>query len=144
MAPGAKGVKSANEMKKAVGKLAKDIGLQVLFDVPAGVNYRAKRRTIDVLLSDPWATRGSSFPETRLGIACIFQDKTGTAKYKSDGFQVDIPLWPIDGVLVYDGDDLDKGDRAVMCSKGAVSLDKLEQYLRLYFKLPIIGGKTKL
>ena len=87
-------------------------------------------RKIDLVV---WAE-----PSRRLGIECKYQKDPGTAEEKIPTLIRDIDAWPIDGIVVFDGQGFSSNMRAFLLSTGkAVEFSDLEMWLRLYFGLDI-------
>lgn len=127
----ASAVSSGNELVETVAKLGAQLGLTVMKQVPVARRIWGARRKIDVVLSDP-TTRKT------LGIECKYQAVGGTAEEKVPSTIQDIAAWPIAGIVVFAGDGFTENMKSFLLSTGkAVALEDLEDWLRLYFGLPM-------
>jgi len=125
----AKAVASGNELRDAVARIGRNLGLDVETEVSVGRRIWGARRRIDVVLKHP---------ETRvsLGVECKFQDVRGTAEEKIPATLKDIQAWPIRGLVVYAGKGFTANMESYLLSTGtAVGLSDLEKWLQLYFGL---------
>jgi hypothetical protein len=139
MGAGAKAIRNAKILQNDIVELGLAMGLDVAFNVPMGRTIWDTDRKIDVVFSQ---TVGGGMVAKRLGIECIFQDGPGTAKYKVLAKMEDTKRWPIEGIVVFDGPGFGKSVEAVMSFAGAVRFSDLAQWVKFYFDLPGIGGKT--
>jgi hypothetical protein len=125
----AKAVASGNELRDAVARVGRDLGLHVETEVSVGRRIWGAKRRIDVVLKHP---------ETRvsLGVECKFQDVRGTAEEKIPATFKDIQAWPIRGHVVYAGKGFAANMESYLLSTGmAVELSDLRRWLQLYFGL---------
>ena len=125
----AKAVASGNELRDAVARIGRTLGLDVETEVSVGRRIWGAKRRIDVVLKHP---------ETRisLGVECKFQDVRGTAEEKIPATLKDIQAWPIRGLVVYAGKGFTANMESYLLSTGmAVELSDLERWLQLYFGL---------
>jgi hypothetical protein len=131
MAGRATAVNNGADLKDAVMKLGKSLGLEVHGEYRVARRLWGAVRHIDVLLIHP---------DTRktLGVECKFQGAAGTAEEKIPTTIQDIAAWPIDGLVVFHGDGFTPNMRSFLISTGkAVAFAELEPWLRLYFGLPL-------
>jgi hypothetical protein len=111
--------------------LAVELGLEYQEQVKVGRRLWGAVRNIDIVLTHPES-------RLRLGIECKFQGKKGTAEEKIPATLDDIQAWPIRGIVVFGGDGFSANVRYYLVSSGkAVEIDDLEDWLRLYFGLPL-------
>jgi hypothetical protein len=105
--------------------------LEVKRGVVAGRRLWGAKRTIDLVIRDPRASR-------TLGIECKFQNVAGSAEEKIPATIEDIKAWPIPGLVVFAGEGFTENMRSYLVSSGrAVELPDLEGWLRLFFTLPL-------
>ena len=110
--------------------LAAALGLEVKRQFRVGRRKWGAERRIDLIVGDESGKR--------LGIECKYQGTPGTAEEKIPAVIDDIGAWPIDGVVVFEGDGFSANMRTFLISTGkAVSFEDLEPYLRLYFGLEL-------
>ncbi len=111
--------------------VAEKLGLDCQEQVKVGRRLWGAVRNIDVVLTHP-ETKG------RLGVECKFQGTTGTAEEKIPAILSDIDAWPIRGIVVISGKGFSPNMRYYLISSGkAVDIEDLEDWLRLYFGLPL-------
>jgi len=111
--------------------VAQKLGLEHQQQVKVGRRLWGAVRNIDVVLTQP-TTR------LRLGIECKFQGVTGTAEEKIPAILNDIDAWPIRGIVVFGGAGFSDNMKYFLTSSGkAVSIQDLEDWLRLYFGLQL-------
>lgn len=124
-------VSNGDELVQEVARRASQLGLLVKKQVSVARRIWGAKRKVDLVLRD--ATTGKT-----LGIECKFQGTRGTAEEKLLATIQDINAWPMPGLVVFAGDGFDEKMKAFLISTGkAVELEELEEYLRLYFNLPI-------
>lgn len=122
---------SGRALEDAVAALATRLGLRVHRQLRVGRRIWGAERRIDLILDHQPSGR-------RLGLECKFQGRTGTAEEKIPAVIDDIAAWPIDGLVVVDGQGFSANMRAYLLSTGkAVFLADLETWLRLYFGLEL-------
>jgi hypothetical protein len=127
----AKAVSSGSALAKRVCKLADKLGLEAHEQFRVGRRLWGAGRRIDVIL------KGGPSSKT-LGIECKFQKKPGTTEEKIPTTIRDIEAWPIDGIVVFDGQGFTENMKSFLLSTGkAVEFRDLEPWLRLYFGLPL-------
>jgi hypothetical protein len=111
--------------------LAEKLGLEAQEQVKVGRRLWGAVRNIDVVLTQPDS-------KLRLGVECKFQGTTGTAEEKIPAILNDIDAWPIRGIVVISGKGFSPNMRYYLISSGkAVDVEDLEDWLRLYFGLPL-------
>ena len=111
--------------------LADKLGLDYQEQVKVGRRLWGAVRNIDVVLTQPES-------RLRLGVECKFQGSTGTAEEKIPAILSDIDAWPIRGIVVIGGQGFSANMRFYLISSGkAVLVEDLEDWLRLYFGLPL-------
>lgn len=111
--------------------VAEKLGLEFQEQVKVGRRLWGAVRNIDVVLTEPQSRQ-------RLGIECKFQGTTGTAEEKIPAILSDIDAWPIRGIVVFGGEGFSPNMRFYLISSGkAVGIEDLEDWLRLYFGLPL-------
>src|SRR5579884_3519050 len=132
MMPGkAYAVTTGQGLVERVIELAQRLGLEYQEQVKVGRRLWGAVRNIDVVLTHP----GSRL---RLGVECKFQGTSGTAEEKIPAILSDIDAWPIRGIVVISGKGFSPNMRYFLISSGkAVDIDDLEDWLRLYFGLPL-------
>ncbi|MBV9121030.1 MAG: hypothetical protein JOZ39_10005 [Chloroflexi bacterium] len=114
-----------------VTELADKLGLEAREQVKVGRRLWGAVRNIDVVLTHPDT-------KLRLGVECKFQGTTGTAEEKIPAILNDIDAWPIRGIVVISGKGFSPNMRYYLISSGkAVDIEDLEDWLRLYFGLPL-------
>src|SRR5437763_13346519 len=112
-------------------QVAEKLGLEFQEQVKVGRRLWGAVRNIDVVLTHPES-------KVRLGIECKFQGTTGTAEEKIPAIVSDIDAWPIRGIVVISGKGFSPNMRYYLISSGkAVDIEDLEDWLRLYFGLPL-------
>jgi hypothetical protein len=127
----AKAVESGKNLENAVAQIASRLGLEVMQQVKVGRRIWGTERRIDLVLRNP---SGLS-----LGVECKYQGKSGTAEEKIPSLIQDIQAWPIDGLVVIDGQGFSNHMKAFLLSTGkAVFLGDLEIWLRLFFRLALV------
>ena len=132
MAGRAGAVSAGAGLEARVQELAVSLGLDVRSQVRVGRRLWGVERRIDLVLTHPVTTR-------RLGLECKFQATTGTAEEKIPTTVQDIAAWPIDGLVVFDGDGFSPSMRNYLIASGkAVEFADLGDWLRLYFGLPLV------
>ncbi len=122
-------VKSGKDLEDRVANIGLDLGLHVELQVKVGRRIWGARRHIDVVLKHP---------ETRvsLGIECKYQGSSGSAEEKIPATIEDIKVWPIRGIVVFDGEGFSDNIKSFLLSTGmAVELCDLDTWLELYFGL---------
>lgn len=123
-------MRSGDELVRAVVELAAALGLEARTQVRVGRRIWGAVRRIDVV---------ATHAETRrtLGIECKFQGGPGSAEEKIPSTIQDIAAWPIQGLVVFDGDGFSPNMRSFLIASGkAVELEDLQDWLILYFGLP--------
>lgn len=111
--------------------VAQKLGLECQEQVKVGRRLWGAVRNIDVVL-----TRAET--NQRLGVECKFQGTTGTAEEKIPAVLHDIDAWPIRGIVVISGKGFSPNMRFFLISSGkAVDVEDLDDWLRLYFGLPL-------
>jgi len=121
--------RAGDAFKFKVVELAENIGLEAATEVRAARRLWGAKRRIDVVLSDPRTGR-------TLGIESKFQGGSGSAEEKIPATIQDIESWPIDGIVVIDGDGFSKNMVGYLMASGkTVWYDDLEDWLRLYFNI---------
>ncbi|HLG70653.1 MAG TPA: PD-(D/E)XK nuclease superfamily protein [Chloroflexota bacterium] len=111
--------------------LAEKLALEAQEQVKVGRRLWGAVRNIDVVLTQPES-------RLRLGVECKFQGSTGTAEEKIPAILNDIDAWPIRGIVVISGKGFSPNMRYYLLSSGkAVEVEDLEDWLRLYFGLPL-------
>jgi PD-(D/E)XK nuclease superfamily protein len=122
-------VHSGAELRDKVIRLGTALGLMAKSEVRVGRRLWGAVRCIDVVLTRTETGK-------TLGIECKYQGGGGSAEEKVPATIQDIAAWPIDGIVVFGGDGFSANMIAYFHSTGkAVSLEDLEQWLRLYFGL---------
>lgn len=122
------------EVVSHVAELAEALGLETKTRVPMGRKIWGRKRTVDVVVSDPRQP-------LRLGISCMFQSEQGTAEERSLATLEDMEAWPIRGLLVFAGDGYSLGFTAYLRARGsAVGLEELETWLQFFFDLEVGGA----
>ncbi len=122
-------VTSGNELKAAVQRVAKGLGLKAETEVRVARRLWGAVRFIDVVLTHEESRRS-------LGVECKFQGGSGSAEEKIPSTILDIAAWPIPGIVVFAGDGFSSQMRSYLYSTGkAVAFDDLEAWLRLFFGL---------
>jgi len=117
-------------LENRVEELAKKLGLESRRQVKVGRRIWGPVRNIDLVV---WKD-----PSRRLGIECKFQKDPGTAEEKIPTLIQDIAAWPIDGIVVFEGEGFSDNMKAFLLSSGkAIQFEDLEMWLRLYFGLEI-------
>ncbi len=112
-------------------EIAKSLGLDVETEVYVGRRIWGARRRIDVVITDRVQRRS-------LGIEAKYQRSAGSAEEKIPSTIEDIRAWPIPGMVCFYGPGFSANMRAFLLSSGkAVELVDLENWLRLYFVLPV-------
>ncbi len=128
-------VKSGQELEARVIALGERLGLDARRQVRVGKRLWGAERVIDVILGH---TNGK-----RLGVECKYQGTTGSAEEKIPATIQDLAAWPISGIVAFDGDGFSERMRFYLLSTGkAVELEDLEDWLRLYFGLPLAEEMT--
>jgi hypothetical protein len=127
-------MRSQEELQTAVGVIGEKLGLGVEMDYKCGRTIWGAERKINVLF-----TRKIGEEVRRLGILCINQDGGGSARLSFYGRRMDTLEYPVRGLVVYGGAGFGDVFEGVMSGLGAVSIDGLENWLRLYFGLPLAG-----
>src|SRR5579883_1982492 len=111
--------------------LAEKLALEAQEQVKVGRRLWGAVRNIDVVLTQPES-------RLRLGVECKFQGTKGTAEEKIPAILDDIDAWPIRGIVVIGGSGFTANMRYYLISSGkAVLIEDLEDWLRLYFGLPL-------
>ena len=124
-------VKKGDELEKQVVALAQKLGLQTRTQVKVARRIWGAVRKIDVVLTHV---------ETRrtLGIECKYQGVQGSAEEKIPATIQDLDAWPIRGLVVFSGEGFSPNMNSFLISTGkAVELEDLEEWLVLYFGLPM-------
>jgi len=112
-------------------EVAQKLELEYQEQVKVGRRLWGAVRNIDVVLTHPES-------KLRLGVECKFQGTTGTAEEKIPAILNDIEAWPIRGIVVISGKGFSPNMRFYLISSGkAVDVEDLEDWLRLYFGLPL-------
>ncbi|HUZ76606.1 MAG TPA: PD-(D/E)XK nuclease superfamily protein [Chloroflexota bacterium] len=124
-------VSSGAALVDEVCRAAARLGLVCEQQVKVGRRLWGAVRNIDVVLTQPES-------RLRLGVECKFQGSTGTAEEKIPAILSDIDAWPIRGIVVIGGQGFSANMRFYLISSGkAVLVEDLEDWLRLYFGLPL-------
>lgn len=111
--------------------IARSLGLDVETEVYVGRRIWGARRRIDVVITDRVQRRS-------LGLEAKYQKSAGSAEEKIPSTIEDIRAWPIHGMVCFYGPGFSANMRAFLLSSGkAVELADLENWLRLYFVLPV-------
>lgn len=119
-----------SDLADRVTAVAQKLGLETVREVRVGRRIWGAERRIDIVVTG----RDSR----RLGIECKFQATSGSAEEKIPATIQDIRAWPIEGIVVFEGEGFSANMRAFLISTGvAVELDDLENWLRLFFGLPL-------
>ncbi len=122
------------EVVSHVADLARNLGLETKTRVSMGRKIWGRKRTVDVVVSDPRQ-------RLRLGISCMFQSEQGTAEERALATLEDMEAWPIRGLLVFAGDGYSPGFTAYLRARGsAVGLEELETWLQFFFDLEVDGA----
>jgi len=112
-------------------ELAVKLGLDTQTEVRVGRRLWGAIRRIDLVVRDPVTRR-------TLGIECKAQETPGSAEEKIPATIGDIAAWPIAGIVVFSGSGFSTNMRQYLISTGkAVLFEDLEDWLRLYFGLPL-------
>jgi len=122
-------VSSGKDLQERVAALGQELGLNVSTEVQVGRRVWGARRRIDVVLKHP---------ETRvsLGVECKYQGGSGSAEEKIPATIEDIRVWPIRGIVVYEGQGFTANMKSYLLSTGmAVEFGDLKTWLELYFGL---------
>ena len=122
-------VSSGKDLQERVAALGRDLGLGASTEVQVGRRVWGARRRIDVVLKHP---------ETRvsLGVECKYQGGSGSAEEKIPATIEDIRVWPIRGIVVYEGQGFTANMKSYLLSTGmAVEFGDLKTWLELYFGL---------
>lgn len=131
MAGGATAVTNGQSLQDKVCEIARGLGLSVTTQVPVGRRIWGAERRIDVILTDRVSRRS-------LGVECKYQGSRGSAEEKIPAVLDDMNFWPIRGMLVFAGPGFSRNLRQFLYSSGkAVELDDFENWVRLYFGLPL-------
>lgn len=131
MPGGSSAPKSGKDLEDAVCRLATELKLEVRRGVVAARRLWGAKRTIDIVL------RHRDGGKT-LGIECKFQAVAGSAEEKIPATIHDIGAWPIPGLVVFDGEGFTENMKSYLVSSGrAVEFHDLEDWLRLFFGLPL-------
>jgi len=129
MAGGKRASTSARSLEDAVAGVGGKLGLQVRRQVRVGRRIWGAERRIDIVLSDRVSRKS-------IGLECKAQSAKGTAEEKIPATIADIHSWPIQGLVVFDGEGFSENMKSYLYSTGkAVELSDLEAWLRLYFGL---------
>ncbi len=122
---------SGKALEDQVESLAKSLGLEVDRQVRVGRRIWGSERRIDLVLRHRQSGK-------RLGLECKFQGTPGTAEEKIPAVVEDIAAWPIDGLVVLEGEGFSDHMKAFLLSTGkSVYLEDLEIWLRLYFGMDL-------
>ncbi len=122
-------VASGKDLQERVAALGRDLGLGVSTEVQVGRRVWGAKRRIDVVLKHP-DTRVS------LGVECKYQGGSGSAEEKIPATIEDIRVWPIRGIVVYEGQGFTGNMKSYLLSTGmAVEFCDLKTWLELYFGL---------
>lgn len=129
MAGGSKAVESGAQLRDRVAALGVELGLEVETEVSVGRRVWGAKRRIDVVLRHP-DTRQS------LGVECKYQGTKGSAEEKIAATIEDIKVWPIRGIVVFDGEGFSPNMTAYLLSTGmAVELSDAKTWIELHFGL---------
>jgi len=121
--------KSGEQLKQKVVELAEKLGLKADTEVKAARRLWGAKRRIDVVLT--YEKTGKI-----LGVECKYQATSGSAEEKIPATIKDIEYWPIEGIVVMDGEGFSDNMKGYLVSTGkAVWYEDLEDWLRLYFAL---------
>ena len=131
MNPGrARAAGQGRKLEDKVAELAVSLGLKVKRQFRVGRRIWGAERNIDLIIDNEGGKR--------LGIECKFQGTAGTAEEKIPAIIDDIGAWPIEGIVVFEGDGFSTNMRAFLISTGrAIPFEDLESWLRLYFGLDL-------
>lgn len=122
---------AGHSLEERVVALANDLELEAVRQVKVGRRIWGAERRIDVVITEPES-------RMRLGIECKLQESRGTAEEKLPAIVQDMASWPIQGLLVFDGSGFSQNIKSYLHSTGkAVEFSELEDWLRLYFGLPL-------
>lgn len=131
MAGRGKAVRGGATLARHVRKLAEGLELEVKPQYKLARRLWGANRRIDLVLRNPKTGK-------TLGVECKYQKKRGTTEEKIPTTIQDIKAWPIDGIVVFDGQGFTDNMKSFLISTGkAVEFDDLEPWLRLYFGLPL-------
>ena len=126
----AQAVKSGQTLGSKVVELGERLGLSAITEYRVGRRLWGAERRIDVILT--------SKSGQRLGLECKAQNTAGSAEEKIPATIQDIAAWPIDGIVVFEGEGFSDNMKSFLLSTGkAVEFCDLESWLRLYFGLPL-------
>lgn len=121
--------RAGEELKQKVIKLAENLGLKTASEVKAARRLWGAKRRIDVVLTDEKTGKV-------LGIECKYQGTSGSAEEKIPATIEDITHWPIEGIVVIDGEGFSKNMQGYLMATGKVVwFQDLEDWLNLYFAL---------
>ena len=122
-------VASGRELQDKVKDIGTSLNLIVDCEVYVGRRLWGVKRRIDVVFKD-------SKSHISLGVECKYQAVRGTAEEKIAATLEDIKVWPIRGLVVFDGEGFSPNMRSFLLSTGmAVELIDLKEWLKLYFGL---------
>lgn len=131
MSGGETAVSTGSELKNKVIEIGKHLGLEVRSEVRVGKRLWGATRLIDVVIIERVSRKS-------IGIECKFQGGSGSAEEKVPTTIKDIDAWPIPGIVVLGGDGFSTNMKSFLYSTGkAVDVEDLEDWLKLYFGLPL-------
>ena len=127
MAGGKRASFSAKKLEDAVAEVGGKLNLTVRRQVRVGRRIWGAERRIDIVLSDRVSRKS-------IGLECKAQTAKGTAEEKIPATIADIGSWPIQGLVVFEGEGFSENMKSYLYSTGkAVELADLEGWLRLFF-----------
>lgn len=130
MPGGAQAPSAGKQLEEKVALLAGELGLLVDSQVKAARRIWGAERRIDLVVSREETRQ-------RLGIECKAQTSSGSAEEKIMATIKDIESWPIDGIVVIEGEGFSQNILGYLYSTGKViHFNDLDEWLRLYFGLP--------
>lgn len=121
--------RAGEKLKRKVMELAETLGLKAASEVKAARRLWGAKRSIDVVLTNEKTGKV-------LGIECKYQGTSGSAEEKIPATIEDITHWPIEGIVVIDGEGFSKNMQGYLMATGKVVwFQDLEDWLKLYFAL---------
>ena len=118
---------TGNEFRDSVAHLAQSLALGVTLEHPLGQRLWGANRVIDLYISHSPSRR-------QLGIECKIQSNRGSAEQKLIATLEDIKLWPIPGIIVYDGHGFSPHFESYLRStRSAIPFENLDPWLRNFF-----------
>ena len=129
MAGKATATTKGKKLQEEVVALADRLGLRARTEVRAARRIWGAQRRIDVVMVNE--KNGKT-----LGIECKVQTTAGSAEEKIPATVKDIEFWPINGIVVIDGEGFSKNMEGYLIATGKViKFEDLEDWLTLYFGL---------